>query len=180
MLARENMLYLLQHLLKGLRVMCCRHHELFVAVAPCCSSLKHIWQELDCGAGALNQLKANSTLFTDSDTDALNLLRSWITQPGYPLVNVSDSNTVQQARFYSWGSAVRNDTFLTSNDSSWYVPLQLGPQDSASSVPLTTAGLATAGSSNAGTTWVEMLQQPQIRANLTGPIINKAATRFYR
>lgn len=131
-------------------------------------------------AGALNALTANSTLFTDTDTDALTLLRTWITQPGYPLLNVSEGNTVQQARFYSYGSEVRNDTYLTSNDSSWYVPLQVGPLASASSVPLTTAGLATAGSANAGTTWVEMLQQPEITVNLTGNIINKAATRFYR
>lgn len=87
---------------------------------------------------------------------------------------------MQQARFYSYGSDVRNDTYLTSNDSSWYVPLQVGPQAGISSVPITAAGLATAGSGNAGSTWVEMLQQPEIHVNLSDPIINKAATRFYR
>ena len=133
-----------------------------------------------CLAGALNQLKANSTLLSDSDTDGLALLRSWITQPGYPLLNVSSSNTVQQARFYTYGSDVRNDTYLTSNDSSWYVPLQIGPLDSASVVSQQAGSVVTAGNSNNGTEWVELVQQPQISLNVTGSIINKAATRYFR
>ena len=126
------------------------------------------------------QLKTNSTLFTDSDTNALKLLRSWITQPGFPLVNVSASNSVQQARFYGYGSDVRNDTYLTSNDSTWFVPLQPAPLASAAVVPQTAGSLATASSGSGGTGWVEMLQKPQITLNMTGPVINQAATRFYR
>lgn len=119
-------------------------------------------------------------MFTDTDTDALALLRTWITQPGYPLLNFSDGNSIQQGRFYTYGSDVRNDTYLTSNDSTWFVPVQVGSLASASSVPLQAGSLATAGSGNARTEWVEMLQQPEIMLNLTGPVVNKAATRYYR
>lgn len=124
-------------------------------------------------------------MFTDSDTEAVALLRTWITQPGYPLLIVSDTNAagdiaVQQARFYAYGSNVRNDTYMIGNDSSWFVPLQVGPLESASSVPLRAGNLATAGSGNAGTKWAELLQKPEIMLNITGPVINKAATRFYR
>lgn len=123
-------------------------------------------------------------MFTAPDTDAVALLRSWITQPGFPLLVVPDNNTagntaVQQARFYAYGSDV-NDTYMTSNNSSWFVPLQVGPQESASSVPLRAGNLATAGSGNAGTKWAELLQEPEVMLNITGPVINKAATRFYR
>ena len=132
-------------------------------------------------AGALQQLKSNSTLFSDSDTDALALLRTWITQPGYPLLNVSEGNAAEQARFYAWGDGVRTDTYTTSEDSTWFVPLQVGPLASAPSVPLQEGGgLATAGSDNAGTSWIEILQQVQVQLNDTTPVINKAATRYFR
>ena len=119
-------------------------------------------------------------MFNDTDRDALALLRTWITQPGYPLLNVSDGNSIQQGRFYTYGSNVRNDTYLISNDSSWFVPVQVGPLASASSVPLQAGSLATASSGNAGTEWVEMLREPDIMLNMTGQVINKAATRYYR
>lgn len=129
---------------------------------------------LGADAGALDVLKANNTLLTDTDTDALARLRTWTTQPGYPVLNVSETNTIQQARFYSYGSEVRNDTYMTDHSSSWYVPLQVGTSPSAA---VATAAL-TSGSNHQ--TYVELLQQQQVQVNLTGPLVNQASFSYYR
>lgn len=156
-----------------------RVHTLSFSMSKSSKDLKAIWSGT--ATGALQQLRANSTLFSDSDADALTLLRTWITQPGYPLLNLSDSNVAEQARFYAYGSSVRTDAYTSTSNGSWFVPLQVGPLESASSNPLSAGGgLATAGSGNAGATWVELLQQPRIALNSTGPVINKGATRYYR
>ena len=77
---------------------------------------------LPCSAEAMQQLKQSSKLFSASRTEALVLLHSWITQPGFPLVNISaDGSASQQGRLYDWGSQTLDDPFgpvvTTSNTS---------------------------------------------------------------
>lgn len=119
----------------------------------------------------------SSKLFSAPTSDALQLLRSWITQPGLPLLKLSSDDSsppvLTQSRFYDWGQDAVGDPFVNANASTWYVPLAVGRLGSP----------ATAGA--AENTWLETLNKSQVVANLgnslaEGLILNARGYGYYR
>ncbi len=124
----------------------------------------------DC-AGDMQEVRANSRLFTVPSQTAVALLQFWINQPGFPLINISDSGTqAAQSRFYAWGSNVTNDPFATSGNSTWYVPLGAGQLD-----PQAVPG-------DAATQWGELLDHSGMIPSVDseGAILNIAGSGYYR
>ncbi len=122
-------------------------------------------------AGDMLELRANSRLFTVPSQTAVALLQFWINQPGFPLINVSDSGTqAAQSRFYAWGSNVTDDPFVTSGNSTWYVPLEAGQLGSQ------------AAPGGAATQWGELLDHSGMIPGFDseGTILNVAGTGYYR
>ena len=67
--------------------------------AVCCMYATHVWL-----AEAMQDLQQRSLLFRSSRDDALALLRGWVIQAGFPLLNMSmDGAATPQGRFYAWG-----------------------------------------------------------------------------
>ncbi|KAL0039225.1 hypothetical protein WJX77_012027 [Trebouxia sp. C0004] len=121
--------------------------------------------------GDMQQLRANSRLLTVPAQTAVALLQFWIDQPGFPLINVSDSGTqAAQSRFYAWGSNVTDDPFVTSGNSTWYVPLGAG-QLGSQAVP-----------GDAAAQWGELLDHSGMipSVDTEGTILNVAGTGYYR
>ncbi len=127
----------------------------------------------DC-AGDMQEVRANSRLFTVPSQTAVALLQFWINQPGFPLINISDSGTqAAQSRFYAWGSNVTNDPFATSGNrknSTWYVPLGAGQLD-----PQAVPG-------DAATQWGELLDHSGMIPSVDseGAILTIAGSGYYR
>lgn len=121
--------------------------------------------------GDMQEVKANSRLFTVPSQTAVALLQFWINQPGFPLINISDSGIqAAQSRFYAWGSNVTDDPFATSGNSTWYVPLGVGQLD-----PQVAPG-------DAATQWGELLDHSGMIPSVDseGAILNVAGTGYYR
>lgn len=140
----------------------------------------------------MQQLKQSSKLFNASRADALTLLRTWIDQPGFPLVNVSpDGSAQQQGTFYDWGSQTLADPFSpnistggvqatnsnttvtsrTTSDTAWYVPMSLGQ------------GTMAAGSESAGSDseWIELSTESAVAVNLADSgSVNVGGAGYYR
>ena len=124
----------------------------------------------DC-AGDMQEVRANSRLFTVPSQTAVALLQFWINQPGFPLINISDSGTqAAQSRFYAWGSNVTNDPFATNGNSTWYVPLGAGQLD-----PQAVPG-------DAATQWGEHLDHSGMIPSVDSEeaILNIAGSGYYR
>ena len=98
-------------------------------------------------------------------------MQGWITQPGFPLINVSANGTsVEQSRYYDWGGSVGDDPFVTSSGDAWYVPLGTGQ-------------LASPNSPEDGADqWQEILEQSGVitSANLEGTVLNAGGSGYYR
>ncbi|KAL0033662.1 hypothetical protein WJX79_010747 [Trebouxia sp. C0005] len=122
-------------------------------------------------SGDMQGLTASSRLFTVPPQIAVALLQFWIDQPGFPLINISDSGTqAAQSRFYAWGSNVTNDPFVTSGNSTWYIPLGAGQLD-----PQAVPG-------DAATQWGELLDHSGLIPSVDseGAVLNIAGTGYYR
>lgn len=144
----------------------------------------------------MQQLMQSSKLFSTSRTEGLALLHSWIKQPGFPLVNISDDDgsASQQGRFYSWGSRTLDDPFgpavtssntsltnsntsLTSsntsatnssNSSTWYIPMEVGH---------------VAATDNSGSEWAELSLEAGSAVELTlasNASVNLGGAGYYR
>ena len=125
-----------------------------------------------CAAGEASQLNHSSLLLSGSTDSALQLLQTWITQPGVPLltlsIDASSQSTVTQSRHYDWGLSVAGDPFAAANDSAWYVPINMGSLGSP----------ATAGDAEA--TWLELSDQSQLAGTVDDVILNPDGSGYYR
>lgn len=120
---------------------------------------------------------SSSELFPAPTSDALQLLQSWIRQPGLPLLKLSADDVspavLTQSRYYDWGQGAAGDPFANANASTWYVPLAVGRLGSPN-----TAGAAEKA-------WTETLNNSQVVANLgnslaEGLMLNARGSGYYR
>lgn len=118
-------------------------------------------------------------LFSAPTSDALQLLRSWVAQPGVPLVKLSaadDSSppVLTQSRYYDWGQDTAGDPFVTAaNGSSWFVPVPVGRLGSP------------APTGDGENTWLEVLHEAQVVASLGNSstedvLLNAKGSGYYR
>ena len=123
-------------------------------------------------ADVMQQLSSSSMLISAAPSTALSLLQTWITQPGFPLINLSaDGASVEQSRYYDWGSNIGNDPFVTGSNSTWYVPLGSGQLASS------------ADSQNNGLHWQEIVNQSSMMmpdAILGASVLNAGGSGYYR
>lgn len=69
----------------------------------------------------------HSKLFSVPTADALQLLNSWMTQPGLPLLKLSAEQSkppvLMQTRFHDWEQNTIDGPFVDNSGSTWYVPM---------------------------------------------------------
>lgn len=128
------------------------------------------------GEGA-QSTHSSSTLLSAPSGTALQLLQTWITEPGLPLLNFSSDSSSQpmitQSRYYDWGRDTRPDPFVTANESVWYIPVGTGRLGSSS-----TPG-------DAENTWLEVSDESQVMSSVEDSsaedlILSAGGSGYYR
>lgn len=128
--------------------------------------------------GRATPSSSSSDLFSAPTNDALQLLRSWVTQSGLPLVKLSATDessppVLTQSRYFDWGQDTAGDPFATANDSSWFVPVAVGRLGSP------------APPGDGESAWLEVLHKSQVVASFGNSstedlLLNARGSGYYR